>query len=275
MATVLKSITSFVNLAVGVPTALPHGLVDAYGNGVVPDHVEDDHVDVVILSADTVNVTVRNDGLAPVTANVLCERWHTENRALPPGQTDLPVQPFVPSSGGVPFNAILANLGTDAVDGQVPYAIEPAPPTGGLTQSPNFYFDGVGQLLLGAGPPDSRTWIGYAQMLHINDLNAQLDIRVDSAQNGSAIISSNNTTNGININNWLLSEAGGLTYQEISSAGQDMIIRGGSGTDNNYIEMSDGSTVAVSPAGKGRLRYNEGTNKWQVSENGGGWANII
>lgn len=98
---VLKSITTFAALPVGVPTSLPHGLQDALGAGLVPDHIEDDHPDVVVIGADDTNVTVRNDGAAPVTVSVLCEHWHSENRALPPGQTDLPVQPFVPSSGGV------------------------------------------------------------------------------------------------------------------------------------------------------------------------------
>jgi hypothetical protein len=87
------------NLPIGVPTALPHGLVDAEGVGLIPDHIEDNHADVVILSANAVNVTVRNDGLALASADVLCEHWHSENRALPAGQADLPVQPFIPSSG--------------------------------------------------------------------------------------------------------------------------------------------------------------------------------
>jgi hypothetical protein len=119
MATVLKSITTFANLAVGVPTALPHGLVDAYGQGLVPDHCEDDHADIMVLSADAVNVIVRNDGLVPITAHVLCEHWHSENRALPPGQTDLPVQPFIPSSGSttVPAHAVShEDGGSDEID---------------------------------------------------------------------------------------------------------------------------------------------------------------
>lgn len=272
--TVLKSVVQFNNLAVGVPTSLPHGLVDALGNGVVPDHCEDNHADVVILSADAANVTVRNDGLAPVNAAVLCERWHSENRALPPGQTNLPVQPFVPSSGGVPFNAVLANLGTDAVGGQVPFAIEPTPPGGGLTQSPNFYFDGVGQLSLGAAAPDSLTWIGYAQTLHINELNARLEMSVPTGQNGAALIQTTNTTNGLNLQNWLVNFSG-LTWQQIEGSAGNMTLRTGSGTADNYIEIGAGTTVAVSGASKGRIRYDVGTQKLQVSENGGAWTNII
>lgn len=117
---VLKSITTFTNLAPGVPTSLPHGLVDADGRGLVPDHVEDNNADVIVLSADDTDVTVRNDGAAPVNADVLCEHWHSFNRALPPGQVDLPVQPFIPSSGtgGIAPHAATHELGGgDEIDG--------------------------------------------------------------------------------------------------------------------------------------------------------------
>lgn len=48
----------------------------------------------------------------------------------------------------------------------------------------------------------------------------------------------------------------------------------GTGTDS-YLEFLEGSTSAVSPAGTCRLRWNEGTNKLQISENGGAYVNVV
>lgn len=46
-----------------------------------------------------------------------------------------------------------------------------------------------------------------------------------------------------------------------------------SGTDA-FIEGAGGSTVAVAPASRGRIRYNETTNKWQLSENAGAFVDM-
>ena len=50
-------------------------------------------------------------------------------------------------------------------------------------------------------------------------------------------------------------------------------VGGGGGTDT-YVEMGFGSTAAVSPSGKGRLRYNESSNRWEISSNAGSWFPI-
>lgn len=42
----------------------------------------------------------------------------------------------------------------------------------------------------------------------------------------------------------------------------------------NYLQAAAGSGTAVSPANQGRIRYNEVSNKWQLSENGGAWVDI-
>jgi hypothetical protein len=45
------------------------------------------------------------------------------------------------------------------------------------------------------------------------------------------------------------------------------------GTDL-YIESADGASAAVSPASRGRIRYNTATQSWQMSANGGAWTDI-
>ncbi len=127
---VLKSITPFAALPVGVPTALPHGLTDALGAGIVPDHIEASNADITITGADATNVTVTNNGAAPANVDVLCERWYSTDRALPPGQADLPTQPFVPasgstggvvSSGAIPDEQIVrGDGGAQGVQGSLP-----------------------------------------------------------------------------------------------------------------------------------------------------------
>lgn len=42
-----------------------------------------------------------------------------------------------------------------------------------------------------------------------------------------------------------------------------------------YLEMTDGSNIAVSNANEGRLRYDETTNQFEVSVNGGAYVDIL
>jgi hypothetical protein len=53
----------------------------------------------------------------------------------------------------------------------------------------------------------------------------------------------------------------------------DILIDAG-GSNAAYLEMKAGQSAAVSPASSGRIRYNATTNKWQLSENGGAYADI-
>jgi hypothetical protein len=276
---VLKSITSFAGLAVGVPTSLPHGLVDQLGVGVVPDHIEDNNPDVVVVSADNLNVTVRNDGVAPVSCDVLCERWHSIPRSLPPGQANLPVQPFIPSSGGAGFNPILANIATDiigpAFNQRIPFSL---PGGGGLTQSMLLSFDGFGVLAigddLGAGSVTGTTSIGSGSLIQRNNQAIRMEVSVFNGQNGTGTIRCNGS-NGINMQNWLFGPADGASPRTLAAIEAGIILGSGSTTADNYVEMGAGTTVPVSPASKCRLRYNVGTQKLQVSENGGAYANVI
>jgi hypothetical protein len=50
---------------------------------------------------------------------------------------------------------------------------------------------------------------------------------------------------------------------------------GGAGANGNYIEGGAGSAAAVSAASKGRIRYNQSTQKWEVSENGGAYTEML
>jgi hypothetical protein len=97
---VLKSVVAFVGLVPGAPTTLPHGLLDAFGVGIVPDLVTADTAPITVMAVDATNVTVRNDGAIALTTNVLCEHWHSIPRALTPGLTALTPQPFVPAGIG-------------------------------------------------------------------------------------------------------------------------------------------------------------------------------
>lgn len=100
MTTVLKNTITVAALAPATPTAFPHGLVNADGNGLVPDLIQLGDPDLTFVSATVTAVTLRNDGAAPLTTSVFVERWHTFDRAIPPGITDLTPQPIVIGGSG-------------------------------------------------------------------------------------------------------------------------------------------------------------------------------
>ena len=98
MSAVLNNIVSFASLGAGAQATAPHGLTDANGIALVPDRATSDQGSLRVIAADASTITVRNDGQAVVTGNVLCEHFHSIMRVLPPGQIALPVQPFVPAT---------------------------------------------------------------------------------------------------------------------------------------------------------------------------------
>jgi hypothetical protein len=100
MGAVLRNIIATGNLAPGVPTTVAHGLIDAEGRAILPDHLESNDSDVVVVSADATNVTVRNDGLIAQSANILVARWHSIDRAFPGGAATLAGLPYIPVAGG-------------------------------------------------------------------------------------------------------------------------------------------------------------------------------
>lgn len=73
------------------------------------------------------------------------------------------------------------------------------------------------------------------------------------------------TVNGIT--QWLVTELGEFTGEDYN-----VILRTGSADTVNYLEMSVGDNVPVSPANCGRLRYNVGAQQFEISEDGGAWA---
>jgi hypothetical protein len=104
MATQIKNIVRFVNVAPGATVVLPHELaISPPGGGElpqVPDHVTPDAAGFVI-TADAINVTVTNTNPTPVTVNVLVEVWHSIERAFGDvAVEDLVPKPFIEDSGG-------------------------------------------------------------------------------------------------------------------------------------------------------------------------------
>lgn len=105
MATQLKNILSFVAVAPGVPTSLPHGL-NWNTLAVVPD-IATPSVAGFTITADATNVTVTNTLAIAASIDVLVESWHTHERAFGASATTvLAPQPFVPNytdGGGQQF----------------------------------------------------------------------------------------------------------------------------------------------------------------------------
>ena len=108
MATVLKKLLTFTNLAAGGTSSQNHGL-NVQGLLKIPDHIHFDNANFNLVSATTTIITVVNNGGVAATGRVLCELWHTYERAFGNSLTDyveqLPNPPFVTrgasgSSGG-------------------------------------------------------------------------------------------------------------------------------------------------------------------------------
>jgi len=49
---------------------------------------------------------------------------------------------------------------------------------------------------------------------------------------------------------------------------------GGGGATDTYLELGSGQAALVSAAGRGRLIYNATLSRWQISVDGGGYANV-
>lgn len=78
---------------------------------------------------------------------------------------------------------------------------------------------------------------------------------------------------------WVITTAGDLTTDRNLQAARTSIFDfsvepGGAGTNGNYLAGGAGSAAAVSAANTGRIRYNQSTQKWQISENGGAYQDF-
>lgn len=98
MATQLKNIVNFVGVAAGATVALPHYL-NVNDVGVIPDVLETNIAPFLGLhvTASATNVTLTNVTGSPIDVDVLCEYWHSIERAL--GSAPLTPRPFVVGGG--------------------------------------------------------------------------------------------------------------------------------------------------------------------------------
>lgn len=94
MATTLKAVLQFTAVPAGGTATLAHGL-NVSGTAVVPDAVALDNPAFDYVSSTTTTVTVVNNDTAAGSCDVLCERWHTVERAFGDGAATLPVVPFI------------------------------------------------------------------------------------------------------------------------------------------------------------------------------------
>jgi hypothetical protein len=98
MAERLKNILAFANLAPGASVVLPHDL-NTGSTGprpIAPDIVFVPSPDLAVTASDALNITLMNQGAAPISGAVLVEAWHTIERAFNGVQNvDLPVKPYV------------------------------------------------------------------------------------------------------------------------------------------------------------------------------------
>lgn len=100
MATQIKNIVRLVNLAPGATQTIAHGL-NWNGIAVKPDICTPSDGNFTFVSADETNITFRNDGVAATSCDVLCESWHTIERAFGAATVaSLSPAPFVPGGGG-------------------------------------------------------------------------------------------------------------------------------------------------------------------------------
>ena len=103
MASTLKSIVAFTDVAGGGAAFGDNHNLNVDGVGVVPDKVELDNPDFEYVSASTTQIIVRNNG-AQGSCNALCEFWYSPDRAFGSGNAGINDQltpaPFVPSGSG-------------------------------------------------------------------------------------------------------------------------------------------------------------------------------
>lgn len=99
----LQTLKSMVHFTAVPPTGvvtLPHGLANNF-RPVKPDICTPDNGNFTFISADEFTVTYRNDGTLAGDCDILCESWHTIERAFGATQSiSLVPAPFIPAGGG-------------------------------------------------------------------------------------------------------------------------------------------------------------------------------
>jgi hypothetical protein len=103
MSTRLKNLVTFIAVPVGVPTTLPHGLTIPGVGSIRPDIITVVGAaagQFTTITATATDVTVTNSGPAAADVQLLCEWWHTIERAF--GGTpnvDLQAGPIIVNPG--------------------------------------------------------------------------------------------------------------------------------------------------------------------------------
>ena len=141
-------------------------------------------------------------------------------------------------------------------------------PTGGggaIAESGFFRPDGGNVVELGKS---SRYWkIGWITTINSSTINSPIlnaSSLIDLSGTGRIDFDADNDTS-------LRSSSDDIITFEVGAA--DVLEVGGGGT-TAYLEMGLGQTAAVSAANKGRLRYNESIQKFQISENTGAYSDL-
>lgn len=120
-------------------------------------------------------------------------------------------------------------------------------------------FPAFPDVILGVTPiqGDLRTVSAHPFVFGANGL-AMMHLRDDSGSGGPQRLVRGDTNSTV------------LRFAQI-----EMTNPGGGAPTGNYFEGGFGSAAAVSPANRGRIRFNEGTNIWEVSENGGAYVPLL
>jgi hypothetical protein len=97
----LKNTLAFTDLAPGASVVLPHGLKTSTLRPLAPDVIFSPNELIEVTASNTVDITVKNNGAAPLSGSILVEAWHTLERTFDGVQNvDLPVKPYIVTSDG-------------------------------------------------------------------------------------------------------------------------------------------------------------------------------
>jgi hypothetical protein len=98
----LKSLLEVSDLGPGAEVTIPHNL-HRFGVSQIPDHVGRDNASLEVLESDVTatDVTVRNTSDLPQSGRILCELWHSVERAFGARQVTEISPPFIPAAGGM------------------------------------------------------------------------------------------------------------------------------------------------------------------------------
>jgi hypothetical protein len=92
----IKNTLSFANLAPAASIILPHGLKTSNFRPLAPDIIFIPNADLEVTASTTESITIKNNGVDPLSGSILLETWHTLERTFDGVQNvDLPVKPYI------------------------------------------------------------------------------------------------------------------------------------------------------------------------------------